>query len=87
MVRVGISIRFAPVEVAKAVYQCWKRTPTALEAGEATVCLTIHKGSPDHLGECLPKRGFSITLLEAFKAMFKTEEVQKHKSLDHFSVA
>lgn len=51
LLKVELSIRFAPMEVAKAVYQCWERTPTVLEAGEATVCLTVHKGSPDLLGE------------------------------------
>ncbi|XP_028625175.1 integrin alpha-D [Grammomys surdaster] len=51
LVKVEISIRFAPMVVAKAVYQCWERTPTVLEAGEATVCLTVHKGSPDLLGD------------------------------------
>nr|Q9QYE7.1 RecName: Full=Integrin alpha-D; AltName: CD_antigen=CD11d; Flags: Precursor [Rattus norvegicus]AAF21241.1 alpha D integrin [Rattus norvegicus] len=50
LLKVELSIRFAPMEVAKAVYQCWERTPTVLEAGEATVCLTVHKGSPDLLG-------------------------------------
>lgn len=51
LLKVEIAIRFVPMEVAKAVYQCWKKIPTVLEAGEATVCLTIRKGSPDQLGE------------------------------------
>nr|XP_021501475.1 integrin alpha-D-like [Meriones unguiculatus] len=62
LLRVEISIRFAPVEVAKAVYQCWKRTPTALEAGEATVCLSIHKGSPDHLGNIQSSVRYDLAL-------------------------
>lgn len=87
LLKVAISIRFAPTEVAKAVYQCWERTPTVLEAGEAIVCLTIHKGSPDLLGECLPKCGSNITLLEASKAMLKAEQAQEHKSLNPSSAA
>ncbi|CAH6793196.1 Itgad [Phodopus roborovskii] len=51
LLKVGIAIRFVPGEVAKAVYQCWKKNPTALEAGKAVVCLTIHKGSRDELGD------------------------------------
>ncbi|KAL1788084.1 integrin alpha-D [Sigmodon hispidus] len=51
LLKVGINIRFVPVEVAKAVYQCWKRIPAVLEAGEAIVCITIQKGSPDQLGD------------------------------------
>lgn len=85
--KVEISITFAPTVVAKAVYQCWEGTPTVLEAGEAIVCLTVHKGSPDLLGECFPKSGSSITLLEASKAMLRTEQAQEHKSLNPSSVA
>lgn len=87
LLKVGISIRFAPSEVAKTVYQCWGRTPTVLEAGEATVCLTVRKGSPDLLGECFPKRGSSITLFEASKAMLRTEQAQEHTSLNPSSIA
>lgn len=75
LLKVGIAIRFVPVKVAKAVYQCWKRNPTALEAGEATVCLTIHKGSHDQLGECFSKIGSRNAPSEA-------EQSQEHKSLD-----
>lgn len=60
MLKVEIAIRFSPAEVAKAVYQCWKKIPTVLKAGEATVCLTIRKGSPDQLGEWFPKIGSNI---------------------------
>lgn len=60
MLKVGMAIRFVPKEVPKTAYQCWKRIPTVLEAGEAIVCLTISKGSPDQLGECFPKIGSNI---------------------------
>lgn len=53
MLNVGVTMRFMPSEVAKAVYQCWEEVPTTLEAGNATVCLTIHKSSLDQLGEFL----------------------------------
>ncbi|XP_048189032.1 integrin alpha-D-like [Perognathus longimembris pacificus] len=49
VLKVGVSMRFVPVEVAKTVYQCWGEALPPLEAGEATICLTIHKGSFDHL--------------------------------------
>ncbi|XP_051003147.1 integrin alpha-D-like [Acomys russatus] len=62
LLKVEVSIRFAPVEVAKSVHQCWNRTPTALEAGKATVCLTIHKGSPDQLGDVQSSVRYDLTL-------------------------
>ncbi|XP_040609452.1 integrin alpha-D [Mesocricetus auratus] len=62
LLKVGIAIRFVPVKVAKAVYQCWKRNPTALEAGEATVCLTIHKGSHDQLGDIQSSVRYDLVL-------------------------
>lgn len=46
-----VAMRFTPSEVAKVVYQCWEEVPATLEAGEATVCLAIHKSSLDQLGE------------------------------------
>ncbi|XP_044602757.2 integrin alpha-D isoform X2 [Equus asinus] len=51
VLNVGVAMRFMPSEVAKAVYQCWEEVPTTLEAADATVCLTIHKSSPDQLGD------------------------------------
>ncbi|XP_031240806.1 integrin alpha-D [Mastomys coucha] len=62
LLKVGMSIRFAPTEVAKAVYQCWEGTPTVLEAGEATVCLTLHKGSPDLLGHVQSSVRYDLVL-------------------------
>uniref|UniRef100_A0A8C6RTM3 Integrin, alpha D n=1 Tax=Nannospalax galili TaxID=1026970 RepID=A0A8C6RTM3_NANGA len=62
VLKVGISMRFAPVEVPKAVYQCWKEVPTILEAGEATVCLTIYKGSPDQLGDIQSSVRYDLAL-------------------------
>lgn len=62
MLKVGMSIRFAPTEVAKTVYQCWEGTPTVLEAGEATVCLTLHKGSPDLLGHVQSSVRYDLVL-------------------------
>lgn len=54
MLSVGVAIRFAPSEVGQAEYQCLEEAPTGLEAASATVCLTIHKSSPDQLGEFPP---------------------------------
>lgn len=54
MLNVGVTMRFSPSEVAKAVHQCWEEVPSALEAGNATVCFTIQKSSLDQLGESLP---------------------------------
>ncbi|GAB1292760.1 Integrin alpha-D [Apodemus speciosus] len=62
LLKVEISIRFVPTEVAKAVYQCWERTPTVLEAGEAIVCLTVHKGSPDLLGDVRSSVRYDLAL-------------------------
>uniref|UniRef100_A0A8C8U2X9 Integrin, alpha D n=1 Tax=Peromyscus maniculatus bairdii TaxID=230844 RepID=A0A8C8U2X9_PERMB len=62
LLKVGIAIRFVPAEVAKAVYQCWRRIPTALEAGKAIVCLTIHKASPDQLGDVQSSIRYDLAL-------------------------
>uniref|UniRef100_A0A8C2QLD9 Integrin, alpha D n=1 Tax=Cricetulus griseus TaxID=10029 RepID=A0A8C2QLD9_CRIGR len=62
LLKVGIAIGFVPVEVAKTVYQCWKRNPTALEAGKATVCLTIHKVSHDKLGDIQSSVKYDLAL-------------------------
>ncbi|XP_027260285.1 integrin alpha-D isoform X3 [Cricetulus griseus] len=62
LLKVGITIGFVPVEVAKTVYQCWKRNPTALEAGKATVCLTIHKVSHDKLGDIQSSVKYDLAL-------------------------
>ncbi|XP_005352001.1 integrin alpha-D [Microtus ochrogaster] len=62
LLKVEIAIRFDPAEVAKAVYQCWKKIPTVLEAGKATVCLTISKGSPDQLGDVQSSVRYDLAL-------------------------
>uniref|UniRef100_A0A8C0I310 Integrin subunit alpha D n=1 Tax=Balaenoptera musculus TaxID=9771 RepID=A0A8C0I310_BALMU len=51
VLNVEVAMRFTPPEVTKSVYQCWEELPTALEAGDATVCLTIHKSSQDQLDD------------------------------------
>ncbi|XP_059548141.1 integrin alpha-D isoform X2 [Myotis daubentonii] len=48
---VGVAIRFAPSEVGQPEDQCLEEAPSRLEAASATVCLTIHKSSPDQLGD------------------------------------
>ncbi|KAK7812104.1 hypothetical protein U0070_004565 [Myodes glareolus] len=62
LLKVGIAIKFVPKEVAKTVYQCWKRIPTVLEAGKAVVCLTISKGSPDQLGDVQSSVRYDLAL-------------------------
>lgn len=54
MLHVAVTILFMPSELVQAVYQCWEEVPTPLEAGNATICLTIHKSSLNQLGEFLP---------------------------------
>ena len=56
VLKVNMTMKFTPPEVTKAVYQCWDELTTTVEAGQATVCLTIHKSSQDHLGELPPGR-------------------------------
>ena len=56
MLKVNVTMKFTPPEVTKAVYQCWDELTTTMEAGHATVCLTIHKSSQDRLGELPPGR-------------------------------
>ena len=56
VLKVNVTMKFTPPEVTKAVYQCWDELTTTTEAGQATVCLTIHKSSQDRLGELPPGR-------------------------------
>ena len=56
VLKVNVTMKFTPPEVTKAVYQCWDELTTTMEAGHATVCLTIHKSSQDRLGELPPGR-------------------------------
>ncbi|XP_042828092.1 integrin alpha-D isoform X2 [Panthera tigris] len=62
VLNVGVTMRFMPSEVAKAVYQCWEEVPTTLEAGNATVCLTIRKSSLDHLGDVQSSVRYDLAL-------------------------
>ncbi|XP_045316443.1 integrin alpha-D-like isoform X4 [Leopardus geoffroyi] len=62
VLNVGVTMRFMPSEVAKAVYQCWEEVPTTLEAGNATVCLTIHKNSLDQLGDVQSSVRYDLAL-------------------------
>ncbi|MBZ3878652.1 Integrin alpha-D [Sciurus carolinensis] len=62
VLKVGVAMRFTPVEVAKVVYQCWEEMPTTLEAAEATVCLTIHKSSLDQLGDVQSSVKYDLAL-------------------------
>nr|XP_020749375.1 integrin alpha-D-like [Odocoileus virginianus texanus] len=51
VLKVNVTMKFTPPEVTKAVYQCWDELTTTMEAGHATVCLTIHKSSQDRLAD------------------------------------
>ncbi|XP_011789030.1 PREDICTED: integrin alpha-D isoform X1 [Colobus angolensis palliatus] len=62
VLKVGVTMRFSPGEVAKAVYWCWEEGPSALEAGDATICLTIQKGSLDQLGDVQSSVRFDLAL-------------------------
>ncbi|XP_059243360.1 integrin alpha-D-like, partial [Mustela nigripes] len=55
-------MRFMPAEVPKVVYQCWGDMPSTLEAGNATVCLTIHKSSLDQLGDVQSSVKYDLVL-------------------------
>ncbi|XP_032957895.1 integrin alpha-D [Rhinolophus ferrumequinum] len=59
---VAVAIRFTPSELVQAMYQCWEEVPTALEAGTATVCLTIHKISLDCLGDMRSSVKYDLAL-------------------------
>ncbi|XP_054570113.1 integrin alpha-D, partial [Eptesicus fuscus] len=59
---VGVAIRFAPSEVGQAEYQCLEEVPSPLGAGSATVCFTIHKSSPDQLGDVQSSVRYDLAL-------------------------
>ncbi|ELW66315.1 Integrin alpha-D [Tupaia chinensis] len=62
VLKVGVALSFTPGELAKAVYQCWEETPTVREAGNATVCLTIHKSSLDQIGDIQSSVTYDLAL-------------------------
>ncbi|XP_023416674.2 integrin alpha-D [Cavia porcellus] len=62
VLKVGVTMSFSPMEVPKAVYQCWEEVPTTLEVGEATVCLILHKDSLDQLGDFQSSVSYDLTL-------------------------
>ncbi|XP_032286637.1 integrin alpha-D isoform X2 [Phoca vitulina] len=62
VLNVGVAMRFMPLEVAKAVYQCWGDVPSTLEAASATVCLSIHKSSLDQLGDVQSSIRYDLAL-------------------------
>ncbi|XP_011837947.1 PREDICTED: integrin alpha-D [Mandrillus leucophaeus] len=62
VLKVGVTMRFSPGEVAKSVYWCWEEGPSALEAGDATICLTIQKSSLDQLGDVQSSVRFDLAL-------------------------
>ncbi|XP_031514143.1 integrin alpha-D isoform X2 [Papio anubis] len=62
VLKVGVTMRFSPREVAKSVYWCWEEGPSALEAGDATICLTIQKSSLDQLGDVQSSVRFDLAL-------------------------
>ncbi|XP_059010848.1 integrin alpha-D isoform X1 [Mustela lutreola] len=62
VLNVGVAMRFMPAEVPKVVYQCWGDMPSTLEAGNATVCLTIHKSSLDQLGDVQSSVKYDLVL-------------------------
>lgn len=62
MLNMEVAMRFTPSEVAKVVYQCWEEVPATLEAGEATVCLAIHKSSLDQLGDVQSSVTYDLAL-------------------------
>ncbi|XP_038619310.1 integrin alpha-X-like [Tachyglossus aculeatus] len=50
VLRVDVSLRFMPSELARAVFDCGEQTVPHREVGEARVCLTVRKTSRDRLG-------------------------------------
>ncbi|KAI4559664.1 hypothetical protein MJG53_018190 [Ovis ammon polii x Ovis aries] len=62
VLKVNVTMKFTPPEVTKAVYQCWDELTTTVEAGQATVCLTIHKSSQDHLGDVQSSVTYDLAL-------------------------
>uniref|UniRef100_A0A8C0R4Q1 Integrin alpha-D-like n=1 Tax=Canis lupus dingo TaxID=286419 RepID=A0A8C0R4Q1_CANLU len=62
VLNVRVTMRFSPSEVAKAVHQCWEEVPSALEAGNATVCFTIQKSSLDQLGDVQSSVRYDLAL-------------------------
>ncbi|XP_004691726.1 PREDICTED: integrin alpha-D [Condylura cristata] len=62
VLKVGVNMRFWPVEVAKSVYQCRGKVTSTLEAGQATVCLTVSKSAEDKLGDVQSSVSYDLGL-------------------------
>ncbi|XP_038619354.1 integrin alpha-D-like [Tachyglossus aculeatus] len=62
VLRVDVSLQFVPPELARAVFDCGEQTVPRREAGEARVCLTVHKTSRDRLGNIQSSVTYDLAL-------------------------
>lgn len=51
VLRVWVSIRITPAEIARSVFECQEQMPFVQPLVNANVCLHIYKSSKDRLGE------------------------------------
>lgn len=51
MLRVWVSIRITPTEIARSVFECQEQMPFVQPLVNANVCLHVYKSSKDRLGE------------------------------------
>uniref|UniRef100_A0A6I8P3M6 VWFA domain-containing protein n=1 Tax=Ornithorhynchus anatinus TaxID=9258 RepID=A0A6I8P3M6_ORNAN len=62
VLRVDVSLRFVPPELARAVFDCGEQMVPRREAGEVRVCLNVHKSSRDQLGESVVSATYDLAL-------------------------
>uniref|UniRef100_A0A6I8NH35 VWFA domain-containing protein n=1 Tax=Ornithorhynchus anatinus TaxID=9258 RepID=A0A6I8NH35_ORNAN len=62
VLRVDVSLRFVPPELARAVFDCGEQTVLRREAGEARLCLTVRKSSRDRLGDIQSSVTYDLAL-------------------------
>ncbi|XP_036614805.1 integrin alpha-D-like [Trichosurus vulpecula] len=62
VLKVEVSITFTPPELARSVFECWGWEATKQEAGAAIICFTIHKSTPDQLGDIQSSVAYDLVL-------------------------
>uniref|UniRef100_A0A8C4LUC1 Integrin subunit alpha X n=1 Tax=Equus asinus asinus TaxID=83772 RepID=A0A8C4LUC1_EQUAS len=62
VLRVWVSIRITPAEIARSVFECQEQKPSVRALGDADVCLRIYQSPKNRLGDLQSSVTFDLTL-------------------------
>ncbi|XP_008512569.2 integrin alpha-X [Equus przewalskii] len=62
VLRVWVSIRITPAEIARSVFECQEQEPSVRTLGDADVCLRIYESPKNRLGDLQSSVTFDLTL-------------------------